>query len=100
MHVIIDFTVIPIGVGVSLSEYIAECEKILAQSGLRYQLHPNGTGVEGEWEQVFAVVKSCHQRLHEMGVPRISTSIKIGTRSDIAAELRFERLLVGFERVP
>jgi uncharacterized protein (TIGR00106 family) len=48
MHVIVDFTVVPIGVGVSLSEYVAACERILKQSGLTYELHANGTNVEGE----------------------------------------------------
>ena len=82
MRVIVDFTVIPIGVGVSLSEYVAECERILAASGLTYQMHANGTNVEGEWDQVFAAIKTCHERLHELGVPRISTTIKAGTRTD------------------
>jgi uncharacterized protein (TIGR00106 family) len=82
MHVILDFTVVPIGVGVSLSEYIAACERILQESGLTYELHANGTNVEGEWEKVFAVIRSCHEKLHEMGVPRLHTEIKLGTRTD------------------
>lgn len=82
MNVIVDFTIIPMGVGVSLSAYIAECEKILADSGLSHQLHPNGTAIEGQWEDVFIAIKKCHLRLHEMGVPRISTSIRVGTRID------------------
>ena len=82
MKVIVDFTVVPIGVGVSLSKYIAECELILKESGLQYQLHPNGTGVEGEWDMVFTTIERCHQRLHNIGVPRISTIIKVATRSD------------------
>jgi uncharacterized protein (TIGR00106 family) len=82
MHVIIDFTVVPIGVGVSLSEYIAACERILRESGLTYELHANGTNVEGEWEQVFAAIRRCHEKLHEMGVPRLHTEIKLGTRVD------------------
>jgi len=82
MHVIVDFTVVPVGVGVSLSEYIATCERILQESGLTYELHANGTNVEGEWEQVFAAIRRCHETLHEMGVPRIHTDIKLGTRTD------------------
>jgi uncharacterized protein (TIGR00106 family) len=82
MKVIVDFTVVPIGVGVSLSAYVAECQRVLARSGLEYRMHPNGTAVEGEWEQVFAAIRECHQALHEMGVPRISTTIKVGTRID------------------
>ena len=82
MHVIADFTVVPIGVGVSLSEYVAACERILQESGLTYELHANGTDVEGEWEQVFAAIRRCHEKLHEMGVPRIHTEFKLGTRTD------------------
>ena len=82
MHVIVDFTVVPIGVGVSLSEYIAECETVLKESGLTYELHANGTNVEGEWEQVFTAIQHCHETLHRMGVPRIHTDIKLGTRVD------------------
>ena len=82
MKVIVDFTVVPIGVGVSLSPYVAECQRVLARSGLDYQMHANGTNVEGEWEQVFAAIRDCHQALHDMGVPRISTTIKAGTRTD------------------
>ncbi len=82
MHVIVDFTVVPVGVGVSLSHYIAACEKVLAESGLNYELHANGTNVEGEWEEVFAAIRCCHETLHAMGVPRLHTDIKLGTRSD------------------
>lgn len=82
MHVIVEFTLVPIGVGVSLSEYIAACERILQESGLTYELHANGTNVEGEWEQVFATIRRCHEKLHTMGVPRLHTEIKLGTRID------------------
>ena len=81
MHTIVDLTIIPIGVGVSLSTYIAACEEVLADSGLTYELHANGTDVEGEWEDVFAAIRRCHETLHAMGVPRIHTTIKLGTRS-------------------
>jgi len=82
MKVILDLTVVPLGVGLSLSKYVAACERILRERGLTYQLHANGTNIEGEWDDVFAAVKQCHERLHEMGVPRISTLIKVGTRTD------------------
>jgi uncharacterized protein (TIGR00106 family) len=84
MKVILDFSVIPLGVGLSLSKYVAACERILQERGLTYQLHANGTNVEGEWDEVFAAVKQCHEVLHGMGVLRISTVIKVGTRTDKA----------------
>jgi uncharacterized protein (TIGR00106 family) len=82
MNAIVEFTVIPIGTGVSLSAYVAACERILAESGLSYELHANGTNVEGEWDEVMTVIKRCHEVLHGMGVPRLSTLVKIGTRTD------------------
>jgi uncharacterized protein (TIGR00106 family) len=84
MNVILDLCIVPIGVGVSLSPYVAACEKVLANAGLKTSLHANGTNIEGEWAQVFAAVKQCHEVVHEMGAPRISTVIKLGTRSDRA----------------
>jgi uncharacterized protein (TIGR00106 family) len=82
MHVMIDLCVVPIGVGVSVSQYIAECQRIIGRAGLASQMHPYGTVIEGEWDAVMAVVKQCHQSVHEMGAPRISTTVKIGTRID------------------
>jgi uncharacterized protein (TIGR00106 family) len=82
MNAIAEFTIIPIGAGVSLSKYVAVCEQILEESGLSYELHANGTNLEGEWDEVMGAIKTCHERLHEMGVPRIATQIKIGTRTD------------------
>ena len=82
MHVMIDLCVVPIGVGVSVSSYVAECEIIISQNNLESQLHPYGTVIEGEWDKVFDVVKLCHERMHEMGAPRVFTSLKVGTRTD------------------
>ncbi len=82
MNVMFDLCVVPIGVGVSVSKYIAACERILDDAGLSHQMHAYGTNVEGEWDQVFAAVKRCHEVVHEMGAPRITTSLKVGTRSD------------------
>jgi len=82
MKVIVDLCIVPIGVGLSLSKYVAACEKILGQSGLTAQLHANGTNIEGEWDAVFAAVRKCHEELHAMGAPRIFTTMHAGTRTD------------------
>jgi uncharacterized protein (TIGR00106 family) len=82
MKVIVDLCVVPIGVGVSLSPYVAACEKVLAEAGLKTALHANGTNIEGEWDKVFSAIKRCHEVVHELGVPRVSTVIKVGTRTD------------------
>lgn len=82
MKVILDLCVVPIGVGLSVSKYIAECEKIIKNAGLKSMLHAYGTNIEGEWDDVFAAVKKCHERVHEMGAPRISSTLRVGTRTD------------------
>ena len=82
MKVIADIAIVPLGAGLSLSSYVAACERVLREAGLNPQLHANGTNVEGEWDLVMAALKRCHERLHEMGVPRVATNIRIGTRTD------------------
>ncbi len=82
MKAIVDLCVVPLGVGVSVSEYVVACERILKEAGLKTQLHAYGTNVEGEWDAVFAAIKRCHETVHAMGAPRISTIIKLGTRTD------------------
>ena len=82
MKVILDLCVVPVGAGVSLSEYVAACHEIIRRSDLKYELHANGTNLEGEYDTAMNVVKNCHERVHEMGAPRIHTIIKLGTRVD------------------
>ena len=82
MKVIIDLCVVPVGVGTSVSRYVAACQGVLEEAGLEHELHAYGTNVQGEWDAVFAAVKRCHERVHEMGAPRITTTIKLGTRTD------------------
>ncbi|MFC6670127.1 MTH1187 family thiamine-binding protein [Marinobacterium aestuariivivens] len=82
MKVMIDLCVVPLGVGVSVSEYVTACQRIFQEAGLSHQMHAYGTNVEGGWDEVFAAVKRCHEVLHEMGAPRITSSMRIGTRTD------------------
>ena len=88
MRVIAELTVVPMGVGVSVSKYVAECVQLIENSGINYELHGYGTNVEGEWDEVMAVVKSFHEKLHGMGVPRVHTDIKLGTRTDKKQTIR------------
>jgi len=82
MNVILDLCIVPMGIGVSVSRYVAACQSVIEAAGLTPHLHAYGTTVEGEWDTVMTAVKRCHETLHEMGVPRISTTIKLGTRTD------------------
>jgi uncharacterized protein (TIGR00106 family) len=82
MKVIADVCIVPIGIGVSVSKEIAMCERIFADAGLKTKMHAYGTNLEGEWDVVFNAIKRCHEALHEMGVPRITSSLRFGTRVD------------------
>ena len=82
MHLIADIAIIPLGVGNSLSSYVAACESVFTDAGLDPQLHANGTNVEGEWDEVMAALRRCHEVLHAMGAPRVATNMRIGTRTD------------------
>jgi len=82
MKVLIDVSIVPLGVGLSLSSYVAACERVFAEAGLKTALHAYGTNVEGEWDEVFGAVRKCHEMLHAMGAPRISTNMRVCTRTD------------------
>ena len=82
MKVIADLCLVPIGVGVSVSKYIVACQKVLEEADLKTHLHSYGTNIEGDWDSVFKAIKRCHEVVHDMGAPRISTTIKVGTRVD------------------
>lgn len=82
MKAIVDIAIIPLGTGLSLSPYVAACERIFEEAGLDPQLHANGTNLEGEWDQIMRALRLCHEKLHEMGAPRVATNMRIGTRVD------------------
>ncbi|MEK9657806.1 MAG: MTH1187 family thiamine-binding protein [bacterium] len=82
MHTLVDFCLIPLSSSLSLSPYIAKCQKILANYPLTCTLHAYGTTIEGDWDSIFLAIKECHKLLHQDGVPRIHTQLKIGTRID------------------
>lgn len=82
MKVMVDLCVVPLGVGVSVSRYVALCQKILKAAGLKISLHAYGTNIEGEYDEVFAAIRRCHEQIHAAGAPRITTTIKLGTRTD------------------
>jgi len=82
MNVVAELSIVPMGAGVSVSRYIAACEQVLEDAGLTVELHAYGTNIEGPWETVFAAIQRCHEVVHAMGIQRISSVIKVGTRTD------------------
>jgi uncharacterized protein (TIGR00106 family) len=88
MKALAEIQVIPIGVGVSVRKEVMRAHQLIADSGLEVQLHSYGTNVEGEIDAVLAVIQKVHETLHAEGVPRLATSIKLGTRIDKDATLK------------
>ena len=74
-----EFSVVPLGKGDSVSQYVAECMKIVESSGLTYKINPMATVLEGEYDQVMDVVRSCHMRVMDMS-SRVITTVKIDDR--------------------
>ena len=88
MNVMIDICVVPMGVGVSVSKYVVECQRIFEQANLSHEMHAFGTNVEGNWDKVMAAVRQCHEKMHEMGAPRTISTLHVGTRVDREQSIR------------
>jgi uncharacterized protein (TIGR00106 family) len=84
--VLLDFSMSPMGKGESVGPYVARCLDIVAASGLDYRLHAMGTTLEGEWDQVFAVVRQCFEAL-KADCNRLTVSIKVDYRAGPAGRL-------------
>lgn len=84
---IVEFDTYPMGQVSGLGKEIAKIEKIIASSGLDYQLTAMGTIIEGDWEEVMETIKKCHHRLkqdHE----RVETHIKIDDHADKTGRIK------------
>jgi uncharacterized protein (TIGR00106 family) len=79
---IADFSIAPHGVGESLSAYVAQAFRIIEESGVRYEHHGMGTNLEGDWDEVMAVIKACRDRLRESS-GRVAISIRIDDRAGV-----------------
>jgi|SRR5580704_11307399 uncharacterized protein (TIGR00106 family) len=84
--VLLEFSMSPLGQGESVGPYVARSPEIVEQSGLDYRLHTMGTILEGEWDEVLAVVKGCCEAMR-CDCPRICCSIKIDAREGASGRL-------------
>jgi uncharacterized protein (TIGR00106 family) len=82
MKALAEVQVIPIGSGVSVRNEVKRAHEILENANLNATLHANGTNLEGDLEAIFAAIQKVHEILHAEGTARLSTHIKIGTRTD------------------
>ena len=84
MHVSADIQLIPIGVGESLSASIAAAIRVIEARGLAPRTHAHGTSVEGDLSVVLAAIEAAIAAVHAAGAPRVSTAVKISSRTDRA----------------
>ena len=84
--VLLEFSMSPLGKGESVGKYVARSLEIVDKSGVEYRLNPMGTVLEGEWDEVFGVVKACYERMRK-DCKRISCSIKVDYRKGARGRL-------------
>jgi uncharacterized protein (TIGR00106 family) len=85
--VLLEFSMAPMGKGESVAPYVARCLEVVAASGLAYELHAMGTILEGEWDEVFAVVRRCYEVLRP-DCDRISCTLKVDYRKGHTGRIR------------
>ncbi len=85
--VLLEFSMSPLGKGESVGKYVARSLAIVDKSGVEYRLNPMGTVLEGDWDDVFGVVKRCYERMKK-DCNRISCSIKVDYRKGATGRLR------------
>ncbi|PLB37874.1 thiamine-binding protein [Aspergillus candidus] len=82
-HCVADFCLIPIGTSSpSVSAQIADVQRLIESSGVKYVMHSAGTTIEGSWDRVLQVIGQAHTILHQQGIVRIQTDIRVGSRID------------------
>jgi len=92
---LVEFSIIPIGVGSSIGDQLAEVLKIVDESGLSYKVNPMGTVIEGKWEEVMKLIKKCHMTVMKTG-ERTLTIISIDDRKGKPS--RIEEKVKSIER--
>lgn len=85
--VLLEFAMAPHGQGDSLGPYVARILDVIDRSGVRYQLTPMGTILEGDWEEVMSVVTACFKAL-EADCPRIGVNLKVDYRAGPQSRMR------------
>lgn len=80
---IVQFSVVPLGTGdTSLSKYVARVHQVLEASKVKNQLTPMGTVLEGELDEIMAVIRQVQELPFEQGAKRVMTLINIDDRRD------------------
>jgi uncharacterized protein (TIGR00106 family) len=86
MSVLAEFSIVPLGTGASVSPVVARMIRIVADSGISYRANPMGTVVEGEWDEVMKLIRTCHQEALK-DAERVLTRISIDDRKGAAGRI-------------
>lgn len=85
--VLLEMSLVPMDAGESVSAQVAQCVRLIDQSGLPYELHSMGTIIEGELPEVLALMQRCIERLAESS-SRVSCAAKLDYRPGHSGRLR------------
>ena len=80
------FSIVPVGAGEELKEYVADIVRLIAASGMDYRLGSMETTVEGDPDRVWDLIRRCHERMAVLA-PRVLTHIAIDDRKNAAGRL-------------
>ncbi len=80
------FSITPLGVGDSVSASVADAVRLVRASGLPNETNAMFTNVEGDWDEVMALIKSCVEKVGE-SAPRVSVVIKLDHRPGVSDAL-------------
>jgi uncharacterized protein (TIGR00106 family) len=84
---LVAFSVTPLGVGEGVAEYVADAVRIVRASGLPNQTDAMFTTIEGEWDEVMAVVKQAVDAVAARA-PRVSVTLKADIRPGVTGALQ------------
>ena len=83
---LIAFSVTPLGVGESVGHLVADAVRVVRDSGLPNRTDAMFTTVEGEWDEVMAVVKQAVDVVAAQA-PRVSLVLKADVRPGVTDAL-------------
>ncbi len=95
---LVEFSIVPLGAGSSISDTVSGVLKIVDASGLPYKVNPMGTVVEGDWDAVMRLIKKCHavtKKHEERVMTRIVIDDRRGRSDMLSSKIRSVEKKVG-----
>ncbi|MHA1710606.1 MAG: MTH1187 family thiamine-binding protein [Candidatus Freyarchaeota archaeon] len=88
MTVVVEFNIIPLGEGVSVSKFLVPALRELDRLGVRYNITPMCTIFEAKSvKEAFHAIKAAHEAVFKAGVKRVITTVKVDDRRDITRSM-------------